>query len=382
MKITEARLFLSVSEKRQTAIVQLRTDEGIDGVGEIGMHFGSRGVASIIGEFVRRYLLGQDPRLVEKHWERMYRESGWARNGGVVLTAAISALDEALWDITGKSLGVPVWALLGGRVRDRIRLYANGWYRTGGPPAEYAEDAERVVRDGYTALKFDPFQDISDEHAWRPRRVWFREDIEQAARRIAAVREAIGPDIDILLECHGWFDVNTAIVVAKRMEEFNCKYFEEPVDASNPEALAQVAAAISQPVASGEKIYLRYGFLPFIRLGAMRILQPDVGNTGGISETRKIATMAEAHLLSVAPHNCWGPVATAATVQIDAVTNNLFMQELFPYDGDDHYRMVDHAWELDVRDGYLTLTDDRPGLGVNLNEPFMADRLIETVRAD
>lgn len=382
MKITEARIYLSTSRKRQTALVQLRTEEGITGVGEAGIHFGMRAVAAAISEYARRFLLGEDPRHIERHWERMCRESGWARNGGVVFTAAISALDEAMWDIFGKSLNLPVYMLLGGKVRDRIRLYANGWYRTGGPPRDYAEDAERVVRDGYSALKFDPFQDVNAELGWRPRRIWYNDEIELAAARVAAVRDAVGPGVDILLEGHGWFDVETAIRVGHRMAEFNCKYFEEPTDSSNAEALAQVARAISMPVASGEKIYTRWGFLPFIQQQAMTILQPDVGNTGGISETRKIANLAEAHLLSIAPHNCWGPIGTAATVQIDVSTVNLFMQEWFPYEGEAHYRMVDHAFELDARDGWLVIAEDRPGLGVNLNEELLAPNLIETVRPE
>jgi galactonate dehydratase len=359
--------------------VQLRTDGGISGAGEAGMHFGMRGVASIIGEFARRYLLGQDPLPVEYHWERMYRESGWSRGGGAALMAAISALDEALWDIAGKALGVPVYALLGGKVRDRLRLYANGWYRTGGPPDDYARDAEKVLRDGFTALKFDPFQNVSEWQHWRPRRIWDRREIEIAARRVAAVRETVGPEVDILLEGHGWFDVNTAVEVGKRMAEFDLLLFEEPTDSTNPDALAQVAAAVPQPVAAGEKIYTRWGFLPFLQSRSMRILQPDVGNTGGISETRKIATLAETYLLSIAPHNCWGPIGTAAAVHVDAATTNLLIQEWFPYEGDDHFRMVDHAYELDARDGSLALTADRPGLGVELDERYMAPYLVETV---
>lgn len=379
MKITASRIYLSKSRKRPTAIVQLLTDEGVSGVGEVGMHFGSRATASYLAEFVRRYMLGQDPRHPEKHWDRIYRESGWSRGGGPVLLGAISALDEAMWDILGKCLGVPVYMLLGGKVRDRIRLYANGWYRTGGPPSDYAADAEKVVRQGFKALKFDPFQDVSEELGWRPRRIWQREEIEVAARRIAAVRDAVGPEVEIFLEGHGWFDVGTAVEIAHRVAEYGIRFFEEPIDSTNPEALARVAAAIPMAVATGEKIYTRWGFLPFLQHGAMRIAQPDVGNTGGISETRKIAALADSFLVSIAPHNCWGPIGTAATVQVDASTVNLQVQELFPYEGDDHYRMVDHAWELDVKDGYMPVPDGRPGLGVELNEAYMASNLIETV---
>jgi galactonate dehydratase len=330
---------------------------------------------------VRRYVIGQDPRHPERIWERMYRESAWARGGGVVLMAAMSAIDEALWDITGKALNQPVYMLLGGKLRDRIRLYANGWYRTGGPPSEYAEDAEKVVKDGFLALKFDPFQDVSKELAWRPRRIWYREEITAALARVAAVRKAIGPEVEILLEGHGWFDVNTAIEIARRVEEYDIKFFEEPLDTTNVEALARLAQTISIPIATGEKLYTRWGFLPFLQQGAMTICQPDVGNTGGISETRKIATLAETFLISVAPHNCWGPIGTAATIHVDVAIPNFIVQELFPYEGDNHYRMVDQAYESNRQGGYIVIDEDRPGLGVNLDEKFMAPNLVETITA-
>ncbi|MBI2940061.1 MAG: mandelate racemase/muconate lactonizing enzyme family protein [Chloroflexi bacterium] len=380
MKITEARLYLMRSNWRNLTIVQLRTDEGITGVGEAGLHLGNRAVASLIGELAERFLLGQDPRQVERHWDRMYRESFWGRGGGATILAAISALDEALWDITGKSLGIPAYALLGGKARDRIRLYANGWYRTGGPPADYARDAEKVVRDGYTALKFDPFVNISAEHGAVPGKIMDRRDIEVAAQRVAAVREAIGPDVDILLEAHGWFEVNTAIEVGQRMEEYRCLVYEEPIEPTNPQAMAQVAANVRIPVATGERLYTRWGFLPFLEHDAMRVLQPDIGNTGGMTETRKIAALADTFHLAIAPHNCWGPVATAAAVQVDAATTNLLIQEWFPGEADEHYLVVDRAYEREAKDGYLAVPDDRAGLGVNLDEERMATYLSATVK--
>jgi galactonate dehydratase len=309
----------------------------------------------------------------------MYRESFWTRGGGVIPLAAISALDEALWDIAGQALNVPAYALLGGRARDRIRLYANGWYRTGGSPADYARDAERVARDGYTALKFDPFVNVSDEHRAVPLKIMARRDIEVAAQRVAAVREAIGPEVDILLEAHGWFDVNTAIEIGQRMEEYNCLVYEEPIEPTNAQAMAQVAANVGIPVATGERIYTRWGFLPFLEAGAIRVLQPDIGNTGGMSETRKIAALADTFHLPIAPHNCWSPIGTAAAVHVDAATTNLFIQEWFPYEADEHYQIVDRAYEREAKDGYLTVPDDRPGLGLTLDEARMAPHLVTDV---
>ncbi len=382
MKVTEARLYAMRSNWRELTMVQLRTDEGISGVGEIGLHFGNRGVAAIIGELVRRFLLGKDPRQVERHWDTMYRESFWGRGGGVSILGAISAVEEACWDIAGKALGVPAYMLLGGKARDRLRLYANGWYRSGASPDDFARAAERVANDGFTALKFDPFYFAGPEHGQNPLKIMHRRDIAVAAARVAAVRAAVGPDIDILLEAHGWFDVNTAIEVGQRMEEYNCLVYEEPIEPTNAQAMAHVAASVRIPIASGERIYTRWGFLPFLQADALRVLQPDIGNTGGMAETRKIAALADTFHRPIAPHNCWGPVATAAAVHVDAATTNLFIQEWFPYESDDHYNVVDHAYEREAKEGYLIVPDDRPGLGVNLNEALLEPHLIDVVTSD
>jgi galactonate dehydratase len=348
-------------------------------LGEGGLHVGSRATLEMIGELARRYLLGQDPREVERLWDRMYREPFWTRGGGVVTMAAISALDEALWDITGKAAGLPAYALLGGKARDTIRLYANGWYRTGGPTAEYAADAERVVAMGYTALKFDPFVNSSGDHRAVPQKIMGRRDIRTAVQRVAAVRDAVGPDVDILLEAHGWFDVPTAIEIGQCMADYRCLIYEEPIEPTNAVAMAQVAAGQPLPVASGERIYGRWGFLPYLEAGALRVLQPDIGNTGGMSETRKIAALADTFHLPIAPHNCWGPIATAAAVHVDAATTNLLIQEWFPCEAEEHYLMVDRPYELEARNGYLVVPNDRPGLGVELDEERMRDFLVDEI---
>jgi galactonate dehydratase len=381
VKITGLRLYLMPSKWRVTAIAQLRTDAGLTGVGEAGLHIGSRATAEMIAELTQRYLLGQDPRHVERHWDRMYREAFWTRGGGVVPLAAISALDEALWDITGKAAGLPAYALLGGKARDRIRLYANGWYHSGGSPDDYAADAEKVVKMGFTALKFDPFVNVSDEHRAVPLKIMTRRDIETAAQRVAAVRDAVGPEVDILLEAHGWFDVNTAIEVGRRMAEYHCLVYEEPIEPTNAQAMAQVATGQPIPVATGERIYGRWGFLPYLEAGALRVLQPDIGNTGGMTETRKIAALADTFHLSIAPHNCWGPIGTAAAVHVDAATTNLLIQEWFPCEADEHYAVVDHAYEHDARDGYLAVPDDRVGLGVELDEERLRPHQIADITA-
>jgi galactonate dehydratase len=390
MKVTEVRLYAIPSMWRELTIVQLRTDEGITGLGEIGVsHEVDRGTLHVVRAMAESFVLGKDPRHVESLWDTMNRYSFWGRGGGAVVMAAISAIEEACWDIFGKSVGLPAFMLLGGKVRERIRLYANGWWSSVGAlassyglsPAEWARDAERVVKDGFTALKFDPFRYTAPDQGAVPQKSMDRRAIAAAMERIAAVRRAVGPDVDILIEAHGWFDVHTAIEIGQRLEEYDVLFFEEPIESTSPQAMANVAANIRTPVAAGERIYTRWGFLPYLEANAMRILQPDIGNTGGMLETRKIAAMADVFHLPIAPHNPWGPVATAAAVHVDAATPNFLIQEWFPYEKDDHYRVVDHAYELDVREGHLTIPDDRPGLGVELNEAAVAAYLVDTVVA-
>jgi len=361
-------------------IVQLLTDEGIYGLGEAGLHNVNRGTAVIAAELVEKYALGQDPRHVERLWDGMYRGSFWARNGGAAIMAAMSAIEEACWDIAGKALGVPAYMLLGGKVRDRIRLYANGWYKRNATPTEFARQAERVLADGFTALKFDPFRYSSDDQGEIPFKSWDRHDIDVAVARVAAVREVVGPEVDILLEAHGWFDVNTAIEVGKRMEQFNLLAYEEPMEPTNAQAMAQVAAGVRIPIASGERLYTRFGFLPFLQAGALHVLQPDIGNTGGMLETRKIAALADTFHLPIAPHNCWGPVATAAAVNVDASTTNFLIQEWFAYESEEHYAVVDRPYEREAKGGYLEIPNDRPGLGVLLNEQVVKDSLFQEVK--
>lgn len=381
MKVKQVRLYLVPSERCQINIVEIRTDDGFSGLGEVGMSFGNRGALAVAAELGRTFLLDQDPRQVERHWDRMYRETFWGRGGGGHIIAAMSALEEACCDILGKSLGAPAYMFLGGKVNDRIRLYVNGWYPVGGSLADHARAAERVVRDGYLALKFDPFCFSSAEQGRVPTKSLQRDAIGLAAARVAAVRDAVGPDVDIMLEAHGWFDVRTAIEVGQRMEEYKCAFYEEPIETTNPQSMAEVAASVRIPVAAGERLYTRWGFLPYLQANAFRIAQPDVGNTGGMHETKRIAALADTFHIPIAPHNCWGPIATAATVNVDASTPNLLVQEWFPYQSDLHYRVVDEAYEHHASHGYLVISDDRPGLGVNLNEAVVAPYLVDVVES-
>jgi galactonate dehydratase len=259
-----------------------------------------------------------------------------------------------------------VHRLLGGKVRERVRVYANGWYSGERTPEGFAEKASEVVAKGYTALKFDPFG------------AGFYELERAEKRRVIALTEAVydavGPDVDVLVDMSAELTTDAAIRLGRRMEEFALFFFEEPVDPFDVGALKKVSEQVHIPIAVGERLYTRYGFRPVVESHAADILQPDIGNTGGIMEAKKIAAMAETYNMRVQPHTCSSPVATAAALQLDACIPNFVIQELYPYRIPEHFAIVDHAPELDVRDGVLPIPG-RPGLGVDLIEervrPFL-----------
>ncbi len=371
MKITKIEIFTAPPPRSwmSPVITRISTDEGISGIGEIALAYGLGGeagarMAKEIAEFL---VLGQDPFRIEYIWERMFRDTFWGQGGGPVVYGAMSGIDEALYDIKGKALNVPAYELLGGKVRDKLRLYANGWYIGASAPEDFAEAAKKVVADGYTAMKFDPFA-IKPDGSWGyPERVIEREMAQCVYDRVKAVREAVGPDIDILIECHGNLGTMSAIQVGQRLEELDPFFYEEPVDALNVDSMRKVAENVNVPIAAGERLYSRYHFRKYVEDQALDILQPDIGLAGGLTETKKIASYAETYNLVVAPHNCAGPVATAAAVQLDAVMTNFLIQEWFPYFSDEHYALVTNALERGAVDGYFVIPDT-PGLGVELNE--------------
>lgn len=381
MQVVEARIYLVEVGGRRPVIVQVLTDEGISGVGEAAIAYGAGATAAagMIKDLAEGFLLGQDPFRIEALWSEMYDHSFWAKGGGPIVFAGISAIEQALWDIKGKALGVPVYEMLGGKFRDRARVYANGWSFRCVTPDEFARAAERVVRDGYTALKLYP---LASPDPASPdgliRHVSLR-SLDRAAEdltvaRVRAVRDAVGPKVDVLLDMSAELTTEAVIRLGRRVEEFDIFFFEEPVDPFDVEALKKVSEHVNLPIAVGERLYTRYGFRPVMERHAADILQPDIGNTGGIMETKKIAAMAEAYNMRIQPHTCSSPVATAAALQLDACIPNFIIQELYPYRIPEHFQIVDHAPEWEVKDSYLPIPD-RPGLGVELVEervrPFL-----------
>jgi galactonate dehydratase len=380
MKITEVKVFLVSVGGRHPVLVQVLTSEGKSGVGEAAIAYGTGATAAagMVKDLAQDFLLGKDPFAIEALWSEMYDHTFWSKGGGPIVFAGISALEQALWDIKGKCLGVPVYEMLGGKMRDKVRVYANGWSFRALHPADISREAERVVKDGYTALKFYPLaspeMDVAGHIRHVSRRSVDRAAEERAVASVKAVREAVGPQIDIMLDMSAELTTDAIIRLGQKMQEWDISFFEEPVDPSDVEALKKVSEHVKIPIAVGERLYTRYGFRRILELHAADILQPDIGNTGGIMEAKKIAAMAEAYNMRISLHNCASPVSTAAALQLDACIANFLIQEVYPYRIPEHFQLVDHAPELEIRDGFMPIPN-RPGLGVELAEdrvrPFL-----------
>ena len=340
---------------RNLTFVRVITDEGVEGVGEVRIVNHTDALSGYLAEAVPRYVIGHDPANVEDLVQRMYRND-YARAGEIAMSA-IAVIEIACWDIMGQSLGKPVYQLLGGAVRDRIKAYANGWYTVERTPHEFNQAAKRVIEKGYRALKLDPFGAGFYELD--------RAEKSKAVALVEAVRDAVGPDSEILVEMHGRFNPATAVEIARELEPFKPSWIEEPVPPENLAALKKVAEKVSIPVATGERLHTRYDYRTLFELQAADIIQPDITQFGGLLETKKLAAWAEIYYVLVAPHNVGGPVSTAAALHFAASTPNFKIQE--------HFNDFTESWvktaapgNPEVVDGYFALPQG-PGLGVKLN---------------
>lgn len=382
LRITGAEVFVVPAGAQRQPVVRLHTDGGITGLGEaaVGFAIGALGAAGMIEDLVNHLILGEDPFATEQLWQEMYDHSFWAKGGGSILFSAMSAIETALLDIKGKALGLPVYELIGGRCRSAVRTYANGWSFTAREPAEFAEAAKRVIDQGWTALKMYPLANpkTSGDTYTTVRHVsgrhLEREAMELAVARVAAVRRAIGPNVELMLDVSGEVTPGDIIRLARRFAEHDILFLEEPVDAMDPAGIRRVRDQVPIPIAAGERVTSRYGFRQLFEREAVDIAQPDLGNTGGILEAKKIAAMAEAFDVRVAPHVCGGPVLNAASLHLSASLPSLLIHELYPFRHPDHFAYVDRAPEKDVRAGLLPVRGD-PGLGIALrNEVVMRHR--------
>jgi galactonate dehydratase len=363
MKITAVKPFtVHPGWRKNWIFVKVETDEGLAGWGEAYSQYDrDRPVVALVEE-IGRYLVGRDPFQI-KHTTQIAYEDFAIRRGSLELYSAISGVEQALWDIVGRATGQPVYNLLGGPCRERIRVYANGWSYKMSDPDDYARAAASVVEQGFTALKLDPLP--------RPWRTFIPKEHERhAVKVIEAIRKAVGPEVDILLDIHRRLAPVHAISLARRLEEFEPYWFEEPCQAENLEAIAEVRANTRIPVVTGENIFAKWGFRPVLERRAADIINPDVANCGGILELKEIAAMAEPYLVAVSPHNYNSMVlGLAATVHASAGMPNFIITEYFLPFVEMGRKVCRNP--LEPENGYIALPT-APGLGIEIDEAALA----------
>ncbi|UED86661.1 mandelate racemase/muconate lactonizing enzyme family protein [Streptomyces profundus] len=373
MRITGISTHVVGTPWRNLTYVQVHTDEGLTGVGETRMLGHTDALLGYLREAEANHIAGSDPFAVEDLVRRM-KTGDYGRAGEIVMSG-IAVVEMACWDIKGQALGVPVWQLLGGRADvsdNRVKAYANGWYTVERTPEAFHKAAEAVVERGYLALKLDPFGTGSFEldHA----------ETVRSLSLVEAVRDAIGPERELLLEMHGRFSPATAIRLARELEPFAPSWLEEPVPPENLKALKKVAEKTTLPIATGERIHDRIEFRELFESQAADIIQPDLGHLGGIGEMRKLAATAETHYVLIAPHNVGGSVLTAASLQLAGCTPNFKILEHFNDFADAEIKKVVKG-APEVVDGYFTLSD-APGLGVTLDTDAAAEFPQQQARFD
>jgi len=354
MRITAIDTYIAGNPWKNWLFAKVSTDEGIHGVGEGTLNYFAKTIESAIHE-LKPLVMGMDPFQVEIISQRLIRDV--YSEGGQVHMCAVAAIEIALWDIIGKATNQPIYNLWGGRCHEKLRAYANGWYRGPRTPASFAEKAKKVADRGYTALKFDPFGS-----AWR---TLSRYDFDLSADIIRAVRDAVGPTVDLLIEGHSRFNVSTAVEFAEAIHQFRPAWFEEPVPHTNINAMVEVARRSPVPIATGESLSNKQQFAELLKHDVVNILQPEPLNLGGLFNARIVAGMADAHYAVIAPHSAQGPVCSAACVQLNASIPNFFIHEIFDeFNEPWEKEIVTH--HVEVVNGYIEVPE-RPGLGVDLN---------------
>jgi galactonate dehydratase len=360
LKITEIKTFIVPP---RWLFLKIETDEGVSGWGEAILEGRAVTVAAAVDELAH-YLIGRDPSPIEDHWTVLYR-GGFYRGGGIHMSA-LAGIDQALWDIKGKTLGVSISKLLGGPVRDRIQVYS--WVG-GDRPFQLAQNAKAALDRGFRAVKMNGCEEMSyiDSNA----------KIDAAVAQVAAVREAVGPEIGIGVDFHGRVHRSMVKAMFRELEPFRPMFIEEPVLSEHADVLADIASNTSIPIALGERLFSRWDFKKILQDGHVDIIQPDPSHSGGITETKKIAAMAECYDVALALHCPLGPIALATCLQLDAVCQNAAIQEQslgihYNKTNDLLDYLVDPA-VFNYVDGYVAIPDG-PGLGIEINEEYVLDR--------
>lgn len=393
MKITSVECYLGDKGLGGFVTVKVNTDEGISGFGEAGLAYGKCSEAAFgqCQDFARM-VLGMDPFNTEEIWEHLHRHTFWGMGGGVVVTSAMAAIDTACWDIKGKALNLPVYKLIGGKTNKKLRAYASqlqfGWRTLIEKndaltllydPKDYYDVVKDAMAEGYDAVKIDPVfapleeRPMAEVMAMQGNQIrgCYREhDLTRSVERIAAAREAGGPDLDIIVEIHSLLDANTAALLGQALEPYRIMYYEEPTMPCNPGVFKHIKERCKLPLATGERSYTRWGFRQFFEDRTLDIIQPDLCNTGGITETKKICDMAQVYDVGVQIHVCGGPIATAAALQVEAAIPNFVIHEehnanllkIFKESGKYYHAPVNGFYEV----------PELPGIGQEMSEQAMA----------
>ena len=371
-------------------IVRINTDEGISGFGEVGLAYGKgwRAGFGMVQDFAE-VIIGEDPMNIEKIWETIFRKTFWGMGGGTVVNAGISGLDIALWDIKGKALGLPVWQLLGGKTNDNLRTYASQLQYNWGTkldkeflitPEEYAEVTRVAMAEGYDAVKVDPvvLSDRPDGKGhWKITGPLEHKVIKTVYDRVAAMRAAGGDALDIIIENHSNTDTTAAIQIGQALEELRIFYYEEPCHPLNPKSMLEVRRNVKIPIASGERMYTRFGYREFLEDRSLHVIQPDICLCGGITEAKKICDMGYAYDCAVQIHVCGSPISKAAALQLEAVIPNFLIHE-------HHQRALNSESRATCLYDYQPVhgrykVPDKPGIGQELTPEAIAKSDIVTV---
>ncbi|MDT6942544.1 mandelate racemase/muconate lactonizing enzyme family protein [Brucella pseudogrignonensis] len=377
MRVTNIRAYRIPTGGVRPVIVEVSTDEGITGWGEAAVAYGlgAQAAAGMVADYAPR-VIGANPLLPRNVYHDLYDNSFWTKGGGAITFAAISAIDQALWDIKGKAMGVPVYEFFGGVFADRAQVYANGWNYHCNDAVEWAKAAERPLKDGYQILKSYPLatQQPGRTLTHVQRRALSPEDFKRAMERVKLLKDVVGDQAELMIDLSGGLNNDQLYRLLDLCEDLGVMWIEEPLDAYNLAGLKNLAGRYKFPIAAGERVYTRNGFKNLLDTGAIDVVMPDVGNCGGIFELVQIAAMAEAYNARMSPHNCASTLCTAASLQVWAACANAMPLEIYPYlpESNGYVQVLKNSPEDRIKDGYLEVSKD-VGLGAEVDSERLAN---------